>query len=65
MITLLDERFMDRQCQEVFRGSGMISRSVTVKISKKRLQGSGRKNRWIRGKQNQKKLFIEKYIIEH
>ena len=34
VIALLDERFMDRR--RCFRGSGMISRSVTVKISKKR-----------------------------
>ena len=40
VITLLDDRFS--------RGSGMIFRSVTVKILKKRLQNSGRrKNRQI------------------
>ena len=53
VITLLDDRFMDRQCQEVFPRSGMIFRSVTVKILKKRLQNSGRrKNRQIRNKQH-------------
>ena len=60
MIALLDERFYGPAVPGVFRGSGMISRSVTVKYRRK-IAGFWKEEQMDkRVKQNQKNIIYRK-----